>query len=515
MWLIYLHGVFIRKKKNKSGSISFHIVRNEGRKQIHVKSIGSATDLQQVRNLEARAYRELSQLKHQSTLAFSYKKDEEFFNALSEGLQKIEIAGFELILGKIFNEIGFNAIGDDLLRHLVLSRISHPGSKLRTVNYLLEHHGIFYEIDTVYRYLDKLNAKYKSILQDISYRHTLKLFDGYIQMLFYDVTTLYFEAEDEDDLRKTGFSKDGKAQHPQIVLGLLVSRGGYPLAFEMFEGNKFEGKTMMPVLESFKNKYAIKKSIVVADAGLLSKDNIEELKKSGYQFIVGARIKNETRAVQKQILDLNLKNGQNHTIIKPTGERLIISYTASRASKDKKNRERGLRRLEQAIRSGKLSKKHINNRGYNKYLRIDGEIDISIDYEKFHQDRRWDGLKGYLTNTTLTPDQVIENYGNLWHIEKAFRISKTDLRIRPIFHRLKRRIESHLIIAFCSYKLYKELERQLKEKQTGISVEKAIRLMHSIFAIDIRMPISGKVKRILYQKTDDQRQLLNAFDIKF
>lgn len=477
-------------------------------------SIGTAKEPQQILNLEAKAHQELLRLRQQGVLDLSFQQDEAFFTSVSEGIQKIEIAGFELILGKIYDEIGFNAIEDDMLRHLVLSRISHPGSKLKTVNYLLEQHGIFYEIDAVYRYLDKLNAKYKSDLQDISYRHTLELFNGYIQMLFYDVTTLYFEAEDEDDLRKIGFSKDGKAQHPQIVLGLLVSRGGYPLAFEMFEGNKFEGKTMMPVLEEFKKKYTIQKATVVADAGLLSNNNIKELKNSGYQFIVGARIKNETRIVQKQILALDLKNGQNHTIIKPAGERLIVSYTTSRASRDKKNRERGLKRLEQSISSGKLSKKHINNRGYNKYLRIDGQIDIRIDYEKFDQDGEWDGLKGYLTNTTLLPDQVIENYGNLWHIEKAFRISKTDLRIRPIFHRLKRRIESHLIIAFCSYKLYKDLERQLKEKETGISVEKAIRLMNSIFAIIIKMPISGKIERILHLKTDDQRKLLNAFDIK-
>lgn len=477
-------------------------------------SIGTAKEPQQILNLEAKAHQELLRLRQQGVLDLSFQQDEAFFTSVSEGIQKIEIAGFELILGKIYDEIGFNAIEDDMLRHLVLSRISHPGSKLKTVNYLLEQHGIFYEIDAVYRYLDKLNAKYKSDLQDISYRHTLELFNGYIQMLFYDVTTLYFEAEDEDDLRKIGFSKDGKAQHPQIVLGLLVSRGGYPLAFEMFEGNKFEGKTMMPVLEEFKKKCTIQKATVVADAGLLSNNNIKELKNSGYQFIVGARIKNETRIVQKQILALDLKNGQNHTIIKPAGERLIVSYTTSRASRDKKNRERGLKRLEQSISSGKLSKKHINNRGYNKYLRIDGQIDIRIDYEKFDQDGEWDGLKGYLTNTTLLPDQVIENYGNLWHIEKAFRISKTDLRIRPIFHRLKRRIESHLIIAFCGYKLYKDLERQLKEKETGISVEKAIRLMNSIFAIIIKMPISGKIERILHLKTDDQRKLLNAFDIK-
>jgi len=236
----------------------------------------------------------------------------------------------------------------------------------------------------VYRYLDKLNARHKSILQDISYHHTLKLFNGHIQILFYDVTTLYFEAEVEDDLRKTGFSKDGKAQHPQILLGLLVSTEGYPLSFEMFEGNKFEGKTMLPVIEAFTSKYSLSKVIIVADAGLLSSENIDELIRLRYQFILGGRIKNESKALQSQILALQLK-GQIHTIIKPNGLKLIVSHSSTRQAKDRRNREKGLRRLEQAIRLGKLSKKHINNRGYNKYLKLQGQVTVSIDYEKFNQ----------------------------------------------------------------------------------------------------------------------------------
>lgn len=130
--------------------------------------------------------------------------------------------------------------------------------------------------------------------------------------------------------------------------------------------------------------------------------------------------------------------------------------------KDAANRKRGLEKLEKNITKGKLTKQHINYRGYNKYLKLEGDVNISIDKEKYKADARWDGLKGYATNTLLTQEEIIENYNHLWQIEKAFRISKTDLRIRPIFHRLKGRIEAHICIAFCSYKIYKELERQLK-----------------------------------------------------
>ncbi|HVX48502.1 MAG TPA: IS1634 family transposase [Chitinophagaceae bacterium] len=478
-------------------------------------SVGTAVSEDELRKLEQTALENLSALQGQGRLDYNYAEDEVFIENLISSIEHIEVSGVELILGKLFDEIGFNEVKETLFRHLVLSRICYPGSKLKTVEYLLRHHQVFYEIDAVYRYLDKVTGKYQELLQDISYRHTLQLFNGGLSVVFYDVTTLYFEAGDEDDLRKTGFSKDGKHQQPQIVLGLLVSQQGYPLAFEMFEGNKFEGHTMLPVVEKFKAKYDLKQIIIVADAGLLSQENIEALQERHYKFILGARIKNEPRLLQERILAMPWANGQSHSINKANGLKLIVSYSEGRAYNDAKNRERGLARLEKAIQKGKLTKGHINKRGYNKYLKLNGEVRISIDPDKIKQDTRWDGLKGYITNTTMDADNVIDNYKQLWHIEKAFRMSKTDLQVRPIYHRLQHRIQAHLIIAFCSYKLYKELERQLKEKKINISPEKAVEIMQSIFTVTTKLPVSRKTTKIILAKTFEQQQLLSAFDIKF
>ena len=507
--------MFIRKKRNKSGSTSIHIVRKDGKKQTHILSIGTAKSEKALIQLEQEALEKLSALQLQSSIDFGYAEDKTFLQNLLSSIEHIEISGVDLILGKIFNEIGFDQIKEPLFRHLVLSRICYPGSKLKTVEYLLRHHQLFYEIDSVYRYLDKIAGKYKDILQDISYRHTLQLLNNQLSIVFYDVTTLYFEASDEDDLRKIGFSKDGKSQQPQIVLGLLVSQLGYPLAFEMFEGNKFEGQTMLPVIEKFKAKYDLQQLIIIADAGLLSQHNIKALQDLNYEFILGARIKNEPSVLQEQILLLPRNNGQAHSITKANGVKLIVSYSEARAYNDNKNRQRGLSRLEKAVQKGKLTKNHINNRGYNKYLQLNGEVLISIDQHKIKQDAKWDGLKGYLTNTNLNAIDVIDNYKQLWHIEKAFRMSKTDLRIRPIYHRLQHRIEAHLIIAFCSYKLYKELERQLKEKQINLSPEKAVQIMQSIFTVNTKLPVSRKNVQIIIAKSIEQQQLLQAFDINF
>jgi transposase len=292
-------------------------------------------------------------------------------------------------------------------------------------------------------------------------------------------------------------------------LGLLVSKNGYPLAYDIYEGNKFEGHTMLPVLDLFKKKYSIEQLVIIADSGLLSNANIKELLSKDYEFILGARIKNEKKNIQQKILSLNLQNGEC-AVIRRDQLKLIISYSGNRAKKDYENRKKGLVKLEKRVKAGKLTKSNINNRGYNKYLKLDGEIKIALDYKKFEADRTWDGLKGYLTNAKMSKDEIIENYRHLWQIEKAFRISKTDLKIRPIYHRLQHRIETHICISFVAYKIYKELERHLTEKQSDLSPEKAIEIAKSIFQIKAQTP-DGEVEHMLLL-TDEQKNLAQLFN---
>ncbi len=476
-----------------------------------IKTIGSSYDADQIEKLVKEGEYWIKQKLGLLELDFSNEKQkvEQFF----ESIEQITVHGTELLLGKIFDEVGFNQIPDVLFRQLVLARLCFPVSKLKTTDYLTKYQFLSVDVQNVYRYLDRFYRTQKERVQRISYDHTLKVLGGEISIIFYDVTTLYFEIDDEDDLRRTGFSKEGKHQNPQIVLGLLVSIEGYPLAYEIFEGNKFEGHTMLPVIEAFKIKYSLNNLVIIADSGLLSNDNIQELQQKGYNFILGARIKVESRTVKNKILSLQLKHGESKIISKNDKNRLIISYSESRAKKDKANREKGLRKLEKQIKSGRLTKANINNRGYNKYLKIEGEVKISIDKEKLAQDVRWDGLKGYLTNTKLTKEEIIENYGHLWKIEKAFRISKHDLRIRPIYHRLHRRIEAHICIAFVAYKVYKELERQLETKKSTLSPEKAIEIAKTIYSIKVKTPINSEAVTKTILLTEEQKILANLFDL--
>jgi transposase len=508
--------MFARKKKNKSGSISVQILKKEGRKNILIQTVGSSKDSSKVEELYQEALRLIPILEKRPTFNFLSENDKKLLS-FSQTLNNanISVVGAKLVFGTLFDRIGFDVIKNPLFKDLVLSRILYQGSKLKLVEYLRRYEHREVSIGRIYRFLDKLNCQYKEEVEAIAFRHTQKILNT-ISVVFYDMTTLYFEAQDEDDFRKIGFSKDGKFQNPQIMLGLLVGEQGYPIGYELFEGNTFEGHTLIPVLEKFQEKFHLRKPIVVADSGLLSRKNIQQLKAKGYTYILGARIKNTSDALAWRIMELNLStDGAMASLEQEEEERLIITYSDSRAKKDRHNRQKGLARLEKKVRSGMLNKEHINARGYNKYLRLSNEVKVEIDYRKFEADGAWDGLKGYTTNATLPCKTVVENYANLWHIEKAFRMSKSDLQIRPIYHYTKRRIEAHISISFVAYTLYKELERLLYKYHAPFSIASATDLAKTMYQLEITLPDSKQTEKILLNMDEEQKILLQIIHNEF
>ncbi|MEA2088855.1 MAG: IS1634 family transposase [Patescibacteria group bacterium] len=506
--------MFIRKKKNKSKSISVQILRKHLGKSVLVETVGCGKDEAKTEQLIHKAKQRVIELTSQQQFDFFTERDQILHDYLAlDEMVSVQNIGPKLILENIFNDIGFSKIPEDLFKHIVLARLTYPASKLKTTEYFEIHHNKIIDVGKIYRFLDRFDKNYKEQVEKIVYEHTKKISKN-ITIVFYDMTTLYFEAEDEDDLRKIGFSKDGKFQNPQIMLGLLVGKDGYPIAYDIFEGNTFEGKTLLPIIEQTQAKYDFKKKpIVTADSGLFSKSNLKKLSEQKYQFIIGARIKNEKGNVKKEILkrSKDLKHGNISLIVKEDKTKLIISYSDKRARKDKYNREKGLKRLKKKIASGKLTKTAINSRGYNKFLKLENEIKIKLDTAKVKEDEKWDGLKGYLTNTDLSAKQVIENYSHLWKIEKAFRISKTDLRIRPIYHYRKRRIEAHICICFAAYTVWKELERLLKKHKMKMSPEKAIEFSKGIYQVSFSLPDSGKTKTAFAKLSEQQKLLLKNF----
>ena len=534
--------MFIRKKRNKSGTISvFVLSTTKSRKQRLVKSFGSAhpNDTAALEKLLQQASSFIQEMDGPS-LPHIYEEEDVidgFVSSLNN--TQVQVAGPELVFGTLYDRIGYGAIRNRMFRNTVICRLFNPGSKLKTVDYMERYLHVTYSVDQIYRFLDNLchrkeeeekdcdgrkpeiaagesestspakprPADFKTLVEDIAYSYTKKMVGDGISVCFYDMTTLYFEAAEEDDLRKCGFSKDGKHSCPQIFLGLLVASGGNPIGYEIYEGNISEGHTMIPLIRKLASRFGFDKPIVVADAGLLSKANIEELTKDGYQYILGARPKSESEKVKEQILSLGMKYGDVVEIEKGGGVRLVLSCTEKRARKDAHNRQRGLARLQKKMASGRLTKQNINNRGYNKYLKMEGEVTISINMERYEADAAWDGIKGNLTNTTLEKGEVIANYSNLRFIERAFRMNKFDLAVRPIFHRLRNRIEGHICICFTAYTIMLELERMLKAAKSEITIYRAQELVKNMYAITYTLPKSKQAKRVYLGMDEEQSEL--------
>jgi len=308
--------MFVRKKKNTSGTISIQIISKYPKYHV-VQTVGCSKNENEIKELVKKAQTLIdTNFNTQKQLDFGYsKEDKDVIESVVNA--KVWTVGPSIVLGNIFDRIGFDKIGNHLFKKLAITRIVYPVSKLKTTKYLERHLNYHVSTQTIYNFLDKLHDTHKQEVEAIAYAHTKKILKQ-ITVVFYDMTTLYFEIKEEDDLRKIGFSKDGKFQKPQIMLGLLVGENGYPIGYEIFQGNTFEGKTLLPMIDALQAKYGFSKPIIVADSGLLSKENVKELTEQDYEFIIGARIKNESDEMKDIILKKTsqLKDGQSVSILK-------------------------------------------------------------------------------------------------------------------------------------------------------------------------------------------------------
>lgn len=507
--------MFVRRKRNRSGTTGIIVVSKTNGRFREVKSFGVAHTDDEEKELYRQARYWIATYGGQQQFDFDGQKANEISDAVRmvENIDSILINGTQLLLNRVYNVIGFDKIPDTVLRHLVIARVCQPSSKLATVSYLKSYYDEDVDLNRIYRYMDRLYNTQMEKVQEISVEHTRKILGGRIGMLFYDVTTLYFETSRTDALREPGFSKDGKTEESQVVLGLLVSEGGYPLSYSLYNGSQYEGFTMIPMIDDFTHHFSLDRNfVVIADSGLMNKRNVEFLRNGGYDYIIGARIRNEKAKVKEWILRQPKKVNSPCEYKRDNGERLILSYSGERAKKDAYNRKRGVERLRKAYRSGKLTKAQVNKRGYNKFLEISDDVEVRINEEKIAEDAKWDGLKGYITNTGLNARQVITEYRGLWVVERAFRMSKGTLEMRPIFHFTERRIEAHVCICFIAYKVYKELERIIRIKGIDLSVDKVLKIAKTITTIKVNLPHNGNVYTKTLFLTDSQKLIQPLFE---
>ena len=419
------------------------------------------------------------------------------------------ITGIHEIYGKLYNELGFdrvignrarNARSIEILKEIVLARIANPDSKRGSVFNLEKNFGVELDLKAVYRMMDKIGEHEIKRLNKLVYEETKSLFKEKIDLIFFDATTLYFESFSEDEFKKNGYSKDGKFNQPQVVLALMVTKEGLPIGYKAFEGDTFDGHTLIPVLKEVKEQYDLDKVVFVADAGMFSRDNLKEFEKlydkeSKVTYIVGARIKNMTNKLKKQIINKDNYTQLNDDMKVATfdldnGKKLLVSHSIKRAKKDRYDREKNIQKLRDRFEKEKSPKSYLSNSGYKKYLQLEGaedsknsncEFKLVIDEDKIKEDFVWDGLKGIITNNIeLTDEEIISQYTNLWQVEESFRITKHDLKIRPIYHWKPSRVKAHLAISFMAYTLVRHLEHRVRLQYVKLSPQRIRQLLLNV-----------------------------------
>lgn len=437
-----MHGdLTIRKVRASSGATAVQIVRYVNRKCIVVRHMGSARTDEEFKILWQEAEFVREKLCFQPTL-FPKKHDEtKLLHEEHLNLRAVTHLFAHKMLRQCCQICG---LGDmhPMYQDLALMRVIEPASKLRTIELLQRYFGISYAQRTVYRLLPQLILQ-KSTIEAAAYQTACTHFEEAFSLVLYDVTTLYFEShEPDDDLKARGFSKDNKSQQPQIVVGLLVTPQGFPLMHEIYKGNTFEGHTMLGVLQQFKKRYPQSNPIIVADAAMLSQDNMNLLEAEGYKYIVGARLANTALSFINQIdAQLDRTDGTNIRLTYPKRSyEVVCSYSEKRARKDRREFEKQLERARELI-----ERKEPGRRAKFIKKNLKGASCFVLNEELKAKAEKLLGIKGYITNvpeTLLSNSQVIEYYQGLWHVEQAFRISKTDLKTRPIFHQTHEAIKA-------------------------------------------------------------------------
>lgn len=495
--------VFVRRVAGRSGSTKVQIAERRGGRDVVLEHVGTAHDEAELAVLLAQAQRRLRP--GQEPLGFFAGPVTDEGSASRPGvITSKSSAILWQVLEDAYDHLGFDAVADEAFRQLVLARVVEPTSKADSVRVLRELGVDHLSLRTMFRSLARSQERdYRGKIATACFTHALS--SGDVSLCLYDVTTLYFEAENEDELRKVGYSKERRVD-PQIVVGLLVDRAGFPLEIGCYEGNKAETSTIIPMVRQFTERHQLADIVVVADAGMLSASNLKDLDEAGLRFIVGSRTTKAPGDLAShfrwhgdafsdgQLIDtitakidtaaaraVNDTSKKREPVWDPAlhtkSWRAVWSYSRKRATRDghtlthQENRARAVIAGERAPRTPRF----VTTKNGSQ----------SLDEASLARARRLAGLKGYATNipaTRMSAGEVVQSYHDLWHVEASFRMSKSDLRARPIFHHTREAIEAHLTIVFTALAIAHYLQTS-----TGISRRKIIQTLRPLQRITVRI----------------------------
>ena len=512
--------VFVRKVRTASGATAVQIAERRGGRDRVIEHVGSARTDAELAALVALARRKMHPGQGELDLSAG---------AVPAGQAVITSKSSAVlwqVLSSAYERLGFDAVGDESFKQLVLARIVEPTSKadsLRVLDEIGVEHG---SLRTMFRSLARcMERGYRDVVATACFTHAAT--SGDLSLIMYDVTTLYFEAEKEDALRKVGYSKERRVD-PQIVVGLLVDRNGFPLEIGCYEGNQAETATIIPIVKQFTDRHNVADMVVVADAGMLSTSNLAELDEAGLRFIVGSRVTKAPVDLEShfrwhgdaftdgQVIDTltprNRRTIENDPMVKaepiwdpeqhPGSWRAVWAYSNKRAVRDGKTLTLQENRARQVIAGEKTARTP-------RFVKTANGAK-TLDEASLARARRLAGLKGYVTNipASLMPArEVIASYHDLWNVEASFRMSKTDLKARPIFHHTRDAIEAHLTIVFTALAIARHLQNT-----TALSIKKIVQTLRPLQ--QITLTIAGHEHTAADPLTDTAREIITAIRIQ-
>lgn len=466
------------------------------------------------------------------------------------------VDGVHEVAGHLYDELKYNKVLKNekygkILKDLVLCRISNPKSKLATSNILKRYYMKEHDIDSIYRTMDHVFGKIDDI-RLATFEATSSLIPGEVDVIFFDVTTLHFESIQEDELRKFGYSKNFRFNTTQVVLALATNTDGLPIGYELFEGNKAEVTTLMTSIDEWKKKFKIKDVCFIGDRAMFSESNLKAMEEKNYKYIIAAKLRSLPDLMQEKLMqesnytkatvakdlswigefnyhenDIALLEAQEATssaiatyrkhITNNANRRFVVSYNTKRARHDYKKRASLLEKVgKQLTQTSSNTAKLVSNAAVKKYTSSEGKAKSSIDEAKVEADARWDGFHGVITNIekeTATLAHILGQYRRLVKIEECFRINKTDLKMRPIYHFKPERIRAHVAICYMAFALVRQLEYRTKLLKK-LSVASIIEELNSVQSSIYIHKVTKDRYRMPGSFSNEARKIYSAIGVK-
>jgi transposase len=430
----------------------------------------------------------------------------------------------------------------DLVRLMVVNRICDPCSKLALLEWLDGVHFPGYEerrppYHQLLRAMDRLLVL-KEQAEPLIAQTFLSLFDNDVDLVFYDITSTYFEGDrsiGEDDIRRYGYSRDGRFDRRQITIGVVMTREGVPLCHHVFPGNTVDKTTVAQVVRDLKTRFSLRRVIFVGDRGMLSDDNLATILDEQLGFIVAHRLRHSQIAAEVLgTLSTRFDRATEEEQVladERTSVRFVLAYNPQIARDVAKERRKRLARADAFIADCVRKLAHPSGRGRRPTLQ--GTYDRIRDYLRDHHllsfyeikrdgkdltvradeaTRGWEeSIDGMLlletTDMALPPDEIVRPYKELAEIERGFRALKSSLMLRPLYHWTEDRIRAHVFLCVLAL----QIERLMRRKLASISVGKAIEQLRRIKAGELR--IGSVTTKALTRASDEQLNLFKSLDV--